>query len=348
MEVSNGMNKEKELRNCNFVKTVLMIIVAFYHSALFFGEGQWFTGSPIHMSVPLSVLCEWMNSFHIHAFTLVSGYLFYFLKYEKGKYKRFCSFVVNKGKRLLIPFAVAATIWVVPIQCLFFDLSIGDIVQKYVLATSPSQLWFLFMLFDVFVICWLCSDFFDRHFLIGMVAVIALWGIGVVGGAVIPNVFMIWTACKYVSFFWIGFSIRKYGSYMLMKIPAIVWIIADIAIFAMTKFISEYDGAIFKLLNMGIGYALNIVGSVMAFVVLQKIADKIKWENKIFNFLIKRSMGVYLFHQQVIYFAIYLLNGIINPYLHTGINFAISMVVSLVITSILLRFKATRFLLGEK
>ena len=340
-------NSTCELWNCNFVKTILMFVVIINHSVCFW-QGNWFTKNPIFETPVLNCISQYVGHFHIYAFTLVSGYLFYYLKYEKGKYNRFLPFAANKAKRLLIPFVFVMVIWVVPIQCLFFDLSIGDIVKKYVLATSPSQLWFLIMLFGVFVICWLCSDFFDRHFVLGMISVIALWGVGVVGGAVIPNVFMIWTACKYVSFFWIGFSIRKYGSSVLMKIPAVVWLIADIGVFAVSRFISGYDGAIFKILNMGVGYALNIIGSVMAFVVLQKIAYKINWENKFFGFLSKRSMGVYLFHQQVIYFTIYWLNGMINPYIHTGINFVIAIIVSLAITSVLLKFKVTRFLLGEK
>ena len=87
----------------------------------------------------------------------------------------------------------------------------------------------------------------------------------------------------------------------------------------------------------------------MAFVILQKIADKVKWkESKVFGFLSKNSMSVYLFHQQVIYMFVTWLNGLINPYLHAGINFVGAMVASLLISTILMKFKWTRMLIGEK
>ena len=59
-------------------------------------------------------------------------------------------------------------------------------------------------------------------------------------------------------------------------------------------------------------------------------------------------MPMYLFHQQIIYFTIYWLNGKVNPYLHAGINFVAALVGSFIISSILMRWKVTRFLIGEK
>ena len=87
----------------------------------------------------------------------------------------------------------------------------------------------------------------------------------------------------------------------------------------------------------------------MAFVVLQKLATRVNWEeSKVFSFLSKNSMLVYLFHQQIIYVFISLLNGVINPYLHAGINFVGAMAISLLISTVLMKFKWTRFLIGEK
>lgn len=80
-----NLNRQEELSNCNFIKTVLMVLVVFYHSILFW-NGSWFTEDPIETSVILNILAAWLNSFHIYGFTLVSGYLFGYLKLEKGKY----------------------------------------------------------------------------------------------------------------------------------------------------------------------------------------------------------------------------------------------------------------------
>lgn len=104
------------LKNCTFVKTMLMILVVVYHSCVFWTK-LWFTNeNVIFQSDGLAIFSRWLNSFHISCFTLVSGYLFCYLKYEKDKYQKFLPFVFNKGKRLIIPYLFVALIWVIPLS----------------------------------------------------------------------------------------------------------------------------------------------------------------------------------------------------------------------------------------
>lgn len=63
------------LKNCTFVKTILMILVILGHACDFW-VGDWFTCNPLIKSQTISVFATWLNSFHIFAFTLVSGYIF--------------------------------------------------------------------------------------------------------------------------------------------------------------------------------------------------------------------------------------------------------------------------------
>ena len=262
---------------------------------------------------------------------------------------RFLDFTVNKAKRLLIPYVFVSIIWVIPFAIYFSHLDVLEIIVRYALGTSPSQLWFLLMLFGVFIITHPLSNFFEKHNISGIIVVIVFYGIGLVGPMVLPNIFQIFRACSYISLFWLGFKIRQYDSKGLRRMPIHIWLAADVLLFAVTQFLSGFDGIIFKVLNLGFDFVLHIVGALMAFTILQKIADRIKWrESKVFVFLSKSSMPVYLFHQQVIYIFVTWLNGLINPYLHAGVNFAGAMVVSLLISSILMRFKWTRMLIGEK
>ena len=87
----------------------------------------------------------------------------------------------------------------------------------------------------------------------------------------------------------------------------------------------------------------------MSFLGLQKLADRVRWRNsKLFNFFNINSMTVYLLHQQVVYVFLSLLNGMINPYIHAGINLIGAMAISTLISTLLMKFKWTRFLIGEK
>ena len=326
-----------------------MLLVVVYHCILFW-TGTWFTTQePIRQSTLLPILSSWMNSFHIYGFTLISGYLFFFLKYEKRQYTKFYPFIVNKARRLLIPYIFVASVWVIPISQIFSEYTPTEVISKYVLGTSPSQLWFLLMLFGVFMLFYPLSDFFKKRTIAGAVVVILFYGVGLIGQYAHINFFQIFRACVYIPFFWLGFKIRQYGSCYLRKIPALVWLVVDILLFGVTKFLSTLDGIIFVLLHQGFSFALHIVGALMAFVLLQKLAKCIEWkDNKTFKFLSAHSMPVYLFHQQIIYIFLSCLNGKVDPYTHSFVNFIGAMAISLLISSFLMRFKWTRFLIGEK
>lgn len=159
---NNDMIKDRELNNCNFVKTILMIIVVLYHCMIFW-TGTWFNETPVYSSALLKFLSQWLNSFHIYGFALVSGYLFYFSRYEKRSYEKFIPFIINKAKRLLVPYWAISFIWVIPISSIFFGFSIERILKNFILGFAPEQLWFLLMLFNVFLIFYPLSHFFKEH-----------------------------------------------------------------------------------------------------------------------------------------------------------------------------------------
>lgn len=271
------MMEDIELKNCTFVKTVLMLFIVFYHSILFWG-GSWFVGEPVFAAKSLGVLADWLNTFHIYGFALVSGYLFYVLKYEKGKYGKFIPFVVGKVKRLIVPFAFVSLVWVVPISAHFFSYGLDDIFNKFCLGSSPGQLWFLLMLFDVFLIFWPLSDFMKNHHLLGLFLTLGMFAVGFVFNKV-TNVFQISTALTYIPFFWIGTKIRQCGSKLIMKIPVLIWIFLDVAAYAATRYLLRGSSLFEKILREGAIFSLHIIGAIMIFAVLQKLAKIFnKWE----------------------------------------------------------------------
>ena len=87
----------------------------------------------------------------------------------------------------------------------------------------------------------------------------------------------------------------------------------------------------------------------MSFSLFQWLGQAIHWEDsKFFKFASARSMGIYLFHQQLIYILLFLLNDRISPYLLSPILFVVSAAGAAGITSLLLLTPVTRFLIGEK
>lgn len=239
-------------------------------------------------------------------------------------------------------------VWVAPIAVIVDDLSITQLVFKYILCVNPSQLWFLWMLFDVFLLIWPICDLLQNSKIAISVSIIS-WGIGFIGSRELPNIFCVWTAFNYIPFFILGLKLKEKDGFGIDKIPVYIWIILDIGLFVILKHVSINHYFIDKLIKIALTYTLHVVGAIMAFSVLQKLATMVDWKNsKCFDFLSKCSMTVYLLHQQIIYFVIIILNGWVHPYIIAITNFVISLSLSLILSSILMRFKMTRLLIGER
>ena len=340
--------KEKELANCTFVKTILMLVIVLYHSIIFW-TGTWVDFDPVFPSKLLGIAAQWMNTIHIYAFTLVSGYIFRYVKHEKGRYARFLPFVWNKAKRLIIPYVFVSVLWAIPIGTWMFDWKFADVYSRYILGTFPNQLWFVLMLFWVFLLFWVLSDFMEMHPLFSVILIAGCYGFGMLIGRYVPNFYRFQDAFRYVLYFWIGFMFRKCGTERLRKIPFWLWLSADLLLYGISLYLPTGEGLVSLLLHKGMTELVCTAGACMAFFGLQKAADRVAWSEKgWFSLLSKHSMTIYLLHQQIIYIVLVLLNGRIGPYLHAGINFLISLSISLALAILLNQTRWTRVCIGEK
>ncbi len=342
----NDFDKEKELVNCSHVKVVLMLLVILYHSLAFWKQG-WFAHDPQDKSDILKYIAVWLNSFHIYGFTLISGYVFYAMKYERGKYQNYLSFIANKVKRLVLPLIFVTVIWVLPIYILFFKPSLNVIVHKFVLIESPSQLWFLGMLFVVFLLFYPIASISKKSNVIGGALVIIAYGLSIIGSRFMPNVFQIWSGMRYMLFFYIGFCIRKSDCNLLYRISSIVYILLDVVLFVASIYLESKTG-VFRLFSIACDLSLNIVGAVGSFVIIQRMFNKKSPANRTWNFLKSNNMIIYLLHQQIIYIVIATLDSHVNMYLLAAINFLSAIILSAIMAWLFGKFSATRFLLTGK
>lgn len=168
----------EKLEVIDLIKMVMMLLVVLYHSCCFF-SGNWFAGAtPIYKSTYIVNLAQYLNMFHVQTFTMASGFLFYCLKKNVGKYNNIKKDIKKRAKRLLVPYFMVMITWVIPFYIYYHGFNFKDILYKYALGCSPSQLWFLPMLFWNFIIFYFL---FDR-IPISISGMICMVGISVVGG----------------------------------------------------------------------------------------------------------------------------------------------------------------------
>ena len=343
-------DKQLNLSKCDVIKVLMMLTVMFYHCICLWSRSGWFNQAPSQPSAILAYLCGWFNSFHIYVFAFVSGYLFFYLKYEKGKYKSIKTYISNRGIRLLVPYIATAIIWVIPFYVFYYDTNTMDIINRFALATSPNQLWFLVMLFGVSCMFYICSDLlYKKNFLFGIVLVLIFYGIGTIGGILLPNIFQIWTVCKYMLFYYMGFVFRKYKNNVFYRIPWIVYFVVDIMVFAFYfYFTTMQEGVIFKLLNIVLNPICNILGTLMVVIGISKFKYEKIQNTKIYIFLVKHNFVMYLFHQQLIYISISLLNYKVSTPLMVLVNFMFSFLVSALIAIVLSKIPKDKNNFGYK
>lgn len=93
--------------------------------------------------------------FRMPLFIMISGYLFSHLENDRGKYATFKELITNKFKRLIIPFFIFATL---------FMLSVNNFSWEPYYRWGYDHLWFLPMLFWCFIFTRLQSFLpFSKH-----------------------------------------------------------------------------------------------------------------------------------------------------------------------------------------
>ena len=335
----------KKLEHLSFAKSILMICVIAGHSCAYW-TGGWFSAEDVLIESPfLNYLSEWFGSFHTYAFTMISGLLYAYHEKNKG----IDSLIVilgKKFKRLIIPYCFISICWVIPLSQFFYHYSIDTVLIKYLLGRSPSQLWFLLMLFWVFVIFRLIQPILNkcRYFYV-------IFPVLFVSSIFIPesfNWFQLIKTFEYLLYFSIGYVYMKHFSQVGLPFGETI----SVSLFACAMFVVDIALFIFgigiKPGLFGIAYRklLNIVGCIMAVVLLCNLGRRIE-KGSVLNLFENNSFTMYMLHQQIIYFSLTMFNGIMPPPIHAVLNFLIAVILSLGISILMHKSSKLSFLLGE-
>ena len=347
-------SNQASVDNCTFVKTILMLMVVLYHSIIFWGGGWFSACEPERTITSASVIANWLNSFHVYCFILTSGYIYSFLRFERGKYQQYGSFIRGKIKRLIVPYLFVSLVWAIPIGYFFFHYSLIDVVKNYLLGINPNQLWFLLVLFLAFVIVWPLSETINKSNIKAIGIGVGFLAIGILGTQTVRiNVFLIWTALQDILYFIIGMILRRLhreGKSLTTR-WYVKWamLIANILLFVFQwRWLLDKTGMVFRIANLAVGVTIRCLGAIATFLILQDLGGRINWDRTWFKSLVANSMIIYLFHQQIVYISIAVFNGSVPPLIHMMINMALAVVGSILIGRLLRTNQYTKLLVGEK
>lgn len=332
------MEQRKELlEDLNSMKVITILLVVLAHvTRMYTPQGAF---RPLAGSNLLETITLYIYSFHMPAFVAISGAIYFYVKRCKNRYDDPQKYIINKAKRLLIPYFFFACLVVLP-TLYFTGLLKGGVivafVKKFLLGTDPRHLWFLTMLFFVFVI----FDFWENRIYKAKIGfnLIFLTALNVLSFHLSSFLnFHIHLILRYMLYFYIGYAYFQHKRYVdnFLQRKAVIFVLlfSSVILFFISQVLSERNFPVLfcELINPFCALA----GSAALYVLSCKLS-----QTKIISFygynLIKQNgFGLYLFHPMIIYWIFYLCSDVvINPYLLTIFAFLVSTILSLALTEI--------------
>jgi len=284
------MKREKWI---DYIKVFAVIFIVFHHA-----------GVNIHNSY----------YYYVPVFFIINGYLF--------KNYKIKDFLINRLKRLYIPFVISNTIIMASHKVLFKIGVIYDNISNYRLIkglfksflfniedTLAAPSWFIFSLFITsfeFLLLYKFSKLFKKSDIILFIMTLFLFGIGIHYDKLLNN--YTYCNCAFLThlfinsiFYYFGYIINKYKIKNYIDkdyLSQLVIIVGSIVILFIVnhffEFTTDYRGGVFS------NYILLLVSSITGFIFLGYIPEWIiknnKYLVKITDFVGKNTIYILLYH----------------------------------------------------
>lgn len=266
----------------------------------------------------LSLIVDFIYSFHMPLFMFVSGMCF---SIGRDKRQSFAPFVVNKYKRLIIPFALTTTFLSVPIKLLsgYYSQSeniLEDIILGQYLLMGNSHLWFVVALFGIFILAYFIEQRkMHTHTFFWVILLIISW-IGLWHKT--PSVLSINAVLRYLIFFMSGYVLFDIANrtiikkkYMLLSWIAfgLVWIVYN------RIYGSELLPSIYRKFMYFPSYSVFAFWGIFNMVFTCRLISYNKYimDNQLYQYMKNNSYQLYLFSDPFNYAIIAIIVGTIGP-----------------------------------
>lgn len=223
---------------------------------------------------------------YMPVFTFVSGYLFYYLLIEKGKYADFKEFLKNKVNRLLIPYLV-----------LGFVINMTQIGRQNpleLLVGAPNHLWYCLMLFYCFIACWLIEKKLSPKYNIIAMFLSFLFVMAVGSHNIMRLPLGVWMPTYYYGYFYLGFLVFKYKTEVLTMVRK-YWML--LVVVYVTTILYSLHNHLLILTTLSFTLLLYYV----AYMVKNSLGGAKLLEATWVKEIEKCSFGIYVFHQWIIW-----------------------------------------------
>ena len=318
----------------DLLKVFAILLVVVGHITILYQDG----GLGENEISGLSFFTDFIYLFHMPLFISISGAI-YAIGMQTGKYCKFSPLIINKAKRLLIPFIF------VGITCLAPVLIITGLSENYVMTvvsiltggTYIKHLWYLPALFWIFIYAWLICKF-RLNLYIMYIASVSL-AVLCSSLAINLNIFCIGNSIQYLPYFIMGIIFYQQRELLQIKLfPASLIILCSFAFIQYASDILWIDNICRILLPCAILICIYILVKPI-YPIFNKLPG--------INYLLKQSYSIYLFHVPIIYLLYIYISHLIPYYAMIPLTFFVAIIGSAAIATIFRKIHFQIFI-GER
>ena len=341
----------KILSDIAYMRPVLILILVFYH-AFAISNGGWDTPAGFKTNMAYEWMANYAYSYMLEAFTFMSGFVFAFQCYGLKKNKTFWELTKKKFQRLIVPSIIFGILYIV----LFYDLTNIDKIVYDICLGGVGHLWYLPMLFWCFLISWLLNRYTKRLTVrLIFIVVMALFSF-------VPLPFRMTSSMFFFLFFYLG-QICYHFSDKLMKIVTarrlvlgwFFYLFFFYVMYMIQENLTDKYVLIIELYKripvLAFINLVHITYSTVGTLLFYLTANHYSLSHNVSDCVIKVGgycFGIYIFQQ-------FILKGL---YFHTAlpklipslvlpwIGFMVALVISYLLTSLLMRYKLGKQLIG--
>ena len=348
------MNNEKIiLQELDYLKIVGVLLVVIGHCTSIY-TGGWVFTSPVNSPI-YGLIASYVYTFHVPMLVFVSGAIYYYCRINKEKYSSIKSLIINKFKRLILPFLFVGIIYSIPIKYII-GMTEGNIfsnIKSFILGSNTGHLWYLLMLFDIFIIFYLYEKFIlNRKY--SIVLNLILFSILYISSGFFTNIFQINRAIQYSIFFYLGYEFFRSKDKLILKLeklksksilimtPVLITISLVLILVSKMKLSNIMLSKFFSLINVVIAIICITICYLIVYLINNRMKNIIIKEkiDKLINIIGKYSFSIYLLHEPIIFIILYFIaNKYISPNILVMVCLSISVSLSMLISVIYMKIK---------
>lgn len=342
MNINDINNDYILMSNINLVRLIALILVVLGHSTASYTK-SWVYSANLNSNL-YNFLSIYVSSFHLLVFVFASGLTYAYKQKSGHAYSSYLILIKKKFNRLILPYFFIGSLYMIPIGMLLnisrYNKSYLVNLRDFILGYSNGHLWYLFMLFDVFLVYYFIEKKLTsrKNIIIITIFLIILKMIS----KQIPDFFEINSMMNYLIIFHLGYCTYLYRYKIslltrnILKKHNVITLISSILTISLILLIKSnipYIYGVTSFIYSIIDIIICIIGIVQVYSLIliinkSKYLDYVKKINK-YNF------NIYLLHEPIIFIILsYLLSLNVNPTIIVLLCFSLSIIISILILKV--------------